>query len=257
MVVGKGFNSDGSDFNPPAQGITAQNLTRQYQEYGTYNCRDESTDWQDAASSLVFSRFLLDTDGGVTGNSLSLEGDSSLVFTVKAKCTVRITITSKSSIMKNQAGFQLSDTISPPVEVLLEGGDSINIGTRLVSGGFLPGMYEFKDFSIIKNGTEKINASNGLVFLKEANQIYAYNSFDIIFNKAWFCEDRPPEEEPILPPPVVEEPVVEEPVVEEELESESESENFELNPDTQWAILGGLVLLLLVGFLFKNPVGEE
>ena len=37
MVVGKGFNSDGSDFNPPAQGITAQNLTRQYQEYGTYN----------------------------------------------------------------------------------------------------------------------------------------------------------------------------------------------------------------------------
>jgi hypothetical protein len=82
----------------PKQGITAQNLTKQYENYGDLICTRYSNNFQDEEFQS-FNSFNLSTDGVVLGTTVQMQGDSSLSFTVKDKSYVRLKITLKSTVI--------------------------------------------------------------------------------------------------------------------------------------------------------------
>mgnify|MGYP003134754381 CR=1 FL=1 len=237
------------------RGITAQNLTKQFENYGDLICTRHSNNFRDEQFE-VFDSFYLDTDGQVFGDSVQLQGDSSLSFTVKDKSYVRLKITLKSTVPKSP--YQnFKDFSIPPFEVLLEGGDSFSAGTRKIGMG-----WDYKDLSIVKRDgyvtaedggsidipTERMNAANGLDFLSTLNQMKLFNTINIKWLESWTCEEKPPETIPDDDEDSDFVPVVEEPETETETETETESEP--LSDDTLWAILGIIILIGLCYYLF-------
>lgn len=250
-MMEKNDTSQNRTFVPPRVGITAQNLDKQYGDYTQLKCSESSTNWRDEDFN-VFSSFGLDTDGIVFGNNVSLEGDSSLSFTMADKSYVRLNVSLKSTVLKNALNgsgildgfnnFEYSQTF----EVLLESGDSFSAGTRKVGMG-----WEYSNLSIIKNGSEQMNQMNGLNHLTECNNLFTFNTIKITWLKSWKCEDRPVE--------IIDDddsdfiPQTEEI---EEVESESESESEPISDNTLWAILG-VIILLIVGAFMANTTGEK
>jgi len=256
-------------FVPEKQGITAQNLTKQFENYGDLICTKYSTNFRDEQFE-VFTSFGLDTDGVVSGDSVALQGDSSLSFTVKAKSYVRLKITLKSTVPKQGYEFY-SDFDIPSFEVLLEGGDSFSAGTRKVGMG-----WEYDNLSIIKRDgyvtaedggsidipTERMTSLTGLDFLSSMNKIKTFNSINIKWLESWSCEDTPPEEIPndddddedsdFIPNDDDEDSDF----IPNDDDDESESGTEPLSDDTVWAILGFIILLILSYYLFKGG-GED
>ena len=244
--------SQNRTFVPPRVGITAQNLSKQYGDYTKLKCSESSTNWRDEKFD-VFSSFGLDTDGQVFGNNVSLEGDSSLSFTMNDKSYVRLNVSLKSTVLKNALngsgildGFNNFD-YSETFEVLLESGDSFSAGTRKIGMG-----WEYSNLSIIKNGSEQMNQMNGLNHLTEMNNLFTFNTIKITWVKSWKCEERPVEiidenEDSDFIPQTDETEVV---------ESESENESEPISDNTLWAILG-ITILLIAGAFIANTKGEE
>ena len=243
----------------PKQGITAQNLTKQYERYGNLICTKHSTDFSDEEFQ-PFDSFSLSTDGVVLGTTVQMQGDSSLSFTVKDKSYVRLKITLKSTIpIPKYQNFIKPFTI-PSFEVLLEGGDSFSAGTRKVGFG-----WDYKDLSIIKrNGyvtaedggsidipTERITTFTGLNFLRDLNKYFQFNTIDITWLESWSCVDKPPE---VIPDEDDDDDSDFVPDVEPETETETETETViePLSDDTIWAILGFIILIILSYYLFSG-----
>lgn len=242
------------------QGITAQNLTKQFENYGDLICEKYSTNFNDEQFN-VFTSFGLSTDGVVLGDTVQLQGDSSLSFTVKDKSYVRLEITLKSGGQKQ--GFEFyNDFEITPFEILLEAGDSFSAGTRKVGMG-----WEYKDLSVIKRDgyvtaedggtidipTERFNEQNGLEFLATLNKIKVFNTINVKWLESWECVDKP-----IIIP---DEPIEDDdsdfiPDIDNESEPETETESEPLSDDTLWAILGLLIVVILSYYLFKGG-GED
>ena len=226
---------------PEKQGITAQNLTKKYQDYSALKCTKYSTNFRDERFE-VFTSFGLDTDGQVFGDSVALQGDSSLSFTIQDKSYVKIKITVKSKVLKNQnfAGVSGFDFVQS-FDVCLEQGDSFAAGTRKVGMG-----WEYANLSIIKNGSEQMTSANSLNFLSEANSLYQFNTFEIKWLESYRCEDIP----------IIIEEDEDSDFVPQTDETESETESFELSEDTAWMILGVIVIIILI-YYFLNTGGDE
>jgi len=244
------------------QGITAQNLTKQYERYGNLICTKHSTDFSDEEFQ-PFDSFSLSTDGVVLGKTVQMQGDSSLSFTVKDKSYVRLKITLKSTIPIPQYQNFIKPFKIPSFEVLLEAGDSFSAGTRKVGFG-----WDYKNLSIIKRDgyvtaedggsidipTERMNANNGLNFLRDLNKYFQFNTIDITWLESWTCVDKPEEVIPDVDEDEDEDedsdfvPVVDAP----ENETETKPESEPLSDDTIWAILGFIILIILSYYLFTG-----
>ena len=235
-------------------GIRAQNLTKQFENYGDLICKKYSTNFNDEQLN-VFSSFGLSTDGVVLGDTVQLQGDSSLSFTVKDKSYVKLEITLKSAVPKQ--GFEFyNDFDITPFEILLEGGDSFSAGTRKVGMG-----WEYKDLSVIKRDgyvtaedggtidipTERFNEQNGLEFLATLNKIKVFNTINVKWLESWECEDRPI----IIPDDPIDDDSDFIPDTDIE-ETETEPESVPLSDDTLWAILGFIILIILTYYLFSG-----
>lgn len=234
------------------ESLGLNNLT---ESYGS-ECVPRPTKWNGAPTADVFSAFSLSTDGAVNGNSLLLTGDSSLSFIVKDKSYVKLKLTLKSRVLRNgESGYPYNDSF----EVTLESGDSLSAGTESGSGEI--GSSNYDNFSVIKNGSEKVSGTQ-LDFL---NNTYVFNQIEITWIKAVRCflpnpkPDIGLEQTPELDTDssgYIEQP--DDGFTEVDIYpniEEIESSVGELSEETLWAILGAAVLFITATFLLKS--GDE
>tara|TARA_R100001163_G_C5059918_1_gene196665 strand:+ start:1129 stop:1875 length:747 start_codon:yes stop_codon:yes gene_type:complete len=235
----KNKSSQNRDYVPEPQGITVRNLDVKYQDYSALRCTKYSTNFRDEQFE-VFTSFGLDTDGQVFGDSVALQGDSSLSFTIQDKSYVKLKLTLKSKVLKNPnfagaTGFDYVQSLT----ICLEQGDSFSAGTRKIGMG-----WEYANLSIIKNGSEQMTSANGLRFLSEVNSLYQFNTFEIKWLESYRCEDIPI----IIEDDDDSDFVPQNDDFVEETETKPESEP--ISDDTLWAILGIIVLIGLCYYLF-------
>ena len=214
-------------------------LNTKHQTYGGAgaNCRSRSTNWGDMASMPYWLEGAV--NAGMSGSTVTLQshldswrGDDSVFGVIAADSYIELSVTYSA---KGATGYQGMQDSSFSFSVCLEGGDSFSAS---VGSGV-------NDFSIVKNGTERLNYSE----FAAANAVWTEFTIRLTIDKAVHCSgsvEQTPDQWDI--PPAQDTPIEDD---EGSDGGEGAEGGFEWSQSDSWVLLGVLVLILL-GYYVRN-----
>ena len=217
-------------------------LSKKYQTYGGtgLNCGTRSTDWSQMSTASYWLEGA--AQGRMQGSTLSLISSEVLdswmptnsvdsvnaVVAENAYVNLNIHYSARDAV-----GYQGLEDTSFSFSVCLEAGDSLNASV---------GESSVLSFSVGKNGVECLNYSE----FSAANAIWSKFTIAITIEKAYSCS---PERESEPDQWTQEDPIDD---GEGSGGSDGTTGGFEWTQSDSWVLLGGIVIVLLVGFVMNT-----